>query len=583
MAAEQIELRTTVFTKGHGWLNSYGTNLRDSILRLGRTRWTAGETVLAQADCERGALHARPDGALWFLRLDGTATSDDATREDLFAPIRSIWHYNDRNGAPETDGRSIAGDLIIWDDGTNDRFLGVCTGSGVYGLGVRADYRTAATALSTTQNSDAVAWRSSRWVTSAAKYRQWRAVARGDASDANNSFLSLYAKREEGSEYKIFDFQHLAGSNSKFYVYGDGVGSVPGIGFTADPAGVSPGSISCVFGPNGTDIDGTAVWFKHGDSTRHVRWRFFGVDDETTGTGAEVLAVTYQQAASGGETTKRSPSFVHRGAAWSGAASVEVAAYSQLVPTSTTAGYLETGFDFGSGVYQFHHDGLLGIAGSSTGGLLLSRYTAATNGSQLVDSSLLKFRGAYWNGAASADLDATTKLVTDATTPTAHLRSTFSSGVAIFDHYDDGAAVFHMDPAGASTYGGQLAIRPDTTSNASNPAIDSPAFSAVAYSGSLGAARVIGLYTQIDSSADASDQWSARFLAVGTGSAEVLGIRSTGELVVADIAGHALEFATALGTHNKTTNADKTGNAKSGTIKVKANGTTYHIQLYADA
>lgn len=42
-----------------------------------------------------------------------------------------------------------------------------------------------------------------------------------------------------------------------------------------------------------------------------------------------------------------------------------------------------------------------------------------------------------------------------------------------------------------------------------------------------------------------------------------------------------LRFDAALGTHKATTNADKTGNAKSGTIKVNVNGTIYHIQLYA--
>ena len=40
--------------------------------------------------------------------------------------------------------------------------------------------------------------------------------------------------------------------------------------------------------------------------------------------------------------------------------------------------------------------------------------------------------------------------------------------------------------------------------------------------------------------------------------------------------------AVALGTHSMTTASDKTGNAKSGTIKVLANGALYHIQLYAD-
>lgn len=44
-----------------------------------------------------------------------------------------------------------------------------------------------------------------------------------------------------------------------------------------------------------------------------------------------------------------------------------------------------------------------------------------------------------------------------------------------------------------------------------------------------------------------------------------------------------VKFDAALGTHSMTTNSDKTGGAKSGTIKVRgADGTLYHIQLYAD-
>ncbi len=43
-----------------------------------------------------------------------------------------------------------------------------------------------------------------------------------------------------------------------------------------------------------------------------------------------------------------------------------------------------------------------------------------------------------------------------------------------------------------------------------------------------------------------------------------------------------VRFDAALGTHKATTNLDKTGNAKSGTIKVNVNGTKYHIQLYAE-
>uniref|UniRef100_A0A6M3IEJ2 Uncharacterized protein n=1 Tax=viral metagenome TaxID=1070528 RepID=A0A6M3IEJ2_9ZZZZ len=44
-----------------------------------------------------------------------------------------------------------------------------------------------------------------------------------------------------------------------------------------------------------------------------------------------------------------------------------------------------------------------------------------------------------------------------------------------------------------------------------------------------------------------------------------------------------LEGAEALGTHSLTTDSDKTGLAKSGTLKVRFNNTLYHIQLYANA
>jgi len=44
-----------------------------------------------------------------------------------------------------------------------------------------------------------------------------------------------------------------------------------------------------------------------------------------------------------------------------------------------------------------------------------------------------------------------------------------------------------------------------------------------------------------------------------------------------------IKFDAALGTHSMTTNSDKTGEAKPGTIKVRgSDGTLYHIQLYAD-
>lgn len=89
--------------------------------------------------------------------------------------------------------------------------------------------------------------------------------------------------------------------------------------------------------------------------------------------------------------------------------------------------------------------------------------------------------------------------------------------------------------------------------------------------------------------------------ATGTGtiSGDVVGLRLrhevnatvTGDSVALDIDDnegskdwtHFLKLGAALGTHGMTSAADKTANAKSGTIKVKAGGTLYHIQLYADS
>ena len=68
-------------------------------------------------------------------------------------------------------------------------------------------------------------------------------------------------------------------------------------------------------------------------------------------------------------------------------------------------------------------------------------------------------------------------------------------------------------------------------------------------------------------------------------------INPTGHIVAFHIVNHEgsqgwdglLKFTEALGTHSMTTASDKDANTASGTIKVYANGTLYHIQLYADA
>jgi hypothetical protein len=120
----------------------------------------------------------------------------------------------------------------------------------------------------------------------------------------------------------------------------------------------------------------------------------------------------------------------------------------------------------------------------------------------------------------------------------------------------------------------------------------------------VGGVNGIGLDVEMkDGAADNSGDLrgiNLYFGALGTGtiSGDVVGIRLrseiaktvTGEVVAIEVedneAGtdwsHFLKLGAALGTHGMTTNSDKSGQTASGTIKVIAGGTLYHIQLYAD-
>lgn len=391
MAADQIELRTTTFTKGHGWLDSYGTLLRDNDVLLGRGRWTTGETVLAQVDCQPGAWQIQPgDRLLRAWRLDGTATADDAARLLLSTPIRGSWHSDDNSGAtPALDNRVVKGDSCQIDTGSGDSYVLHYDGSRFRGYGVLAESRDLATSIAPAKASEQVVLRASVWDTGAAKYRQWH--LRTDASDASSDFLSVYRTVEGSSERLVTRITQ----NSTLEMWGTPTGNiVPGLKYSRDRTGSSPGQISFVFSTETTDIDGTAVWFHHGDNTRFARHRFRGSDAGALGAAAEVLSASYRLPATLLATTRNSASVGHVGNYWNGAVGVEATAYSQLILTGTDpTGYVEHGFDFGSGISRLYNHGLLAVAGSSTGGLLLSRYDDIDPSNPMLDSPNLTLRG----------------------------------------------------------------------------------------------------------------------------------------------------------------------------------------------
>lgn len=146
MSAESLLLRTQAFLSRKAWKRQYASGLRDNDLRLGRTRYTAGETVLAQVDAEIGSLFASANGVLYQNRLDGTAVTNDAARALLMTPHRGQWHTADNSGsAPPLDGRTVVGDMLIVDTGSGDRYVKFKDADRFAGFGVLVEPRTLAT------------------------------------------------------------------------------------------------------------------------------------------------------------------------------------------------------------------------------------------------------------------------------------------------------------------------------------------------------------------------------------------------------------------------------------------------------
>lgn len=400
MAADQIELRTTTFTKGHGWLDSYGTLLRDNDILLGRGRWTTGETVLAQVDCQPGAWQIQPgDRILRHWRLDGTGTADDAARLLLSTPIRGTWHSDDNSGAtPPLDNRVVKGDSCQVDTGSGDSYVLHYDGSRFRGYGVLAEYRTAATGgAGAKQHSDRVSWRSSSWDGSAAKYREWRArsfvVTDASGADAWDWRLSRFA--EGGTERDVLQLSR----NGELRLQGNADAAGIVLSSSLDGTGTVTGQFGYITSTS-TDPDQGACVFVHGQATKRAIWRFKNPTDGYLGFDAETVTLRPYEQATLDSQLVNSPSWTLRGSYWNGASFTESGFYQQLVMTATTpAGYLRTGSNFDVGLLDLH----------STGDLVLQVSTPANDDvsspQKIVDSTNLVLRGHSWDGAASVDRD----------------------------------------------------------------------------------------------------------------------------------------------------------------------------------
>lgn len=466
-----------------------------------------------------------------------TATGADARAKS--SPLRPIWHYNDRTGDPADDARVAEGDLLVYDDGTSSRFLKACKNVGgvrsFYGLGVRADNRTTATSGSPSQNSDRVAVRSQIWQGST-QTREW--FLRSEDVNASGSFASFLSVRfqVQGSSDEVEAWRV---SKSRAWTNGSDL-CLDDMTFESRQTSVSLGS-SIVDGFAGSIRTGGGYF---GDAvTRHNHWDVPDVQTSSGATVADACLFRFPVAAGTHKALAAAAGGAH---AW----------------------------------LQHNEAGTIRYEPWFDAKQLEARWTtAATGGGTLQNSGDFRWRGSYWNGSAATDFYAYSRIVMDATTPSAHWRLGFSSGTSTLDFYNSGS-LWVRGMSGESVW---LTQEHDATSGEKDVGSIALVLRGTSWDGAAAAARGSAQVVTIDSPADASDTWMHRFLAVEDG-ALLLGIDQLGRIVVGDNATAAFRLDAALGTHPATTNADKTGNAKTGTLKVvDSSGTILgHIQLYAD-
>ena len=212
MSAGALLLRTKSYTPPVQWREVDAVGLRDNTVALGRTRYTAGETVLAQADSEIGALHVDSAKRVRVYRADATGDSSEATRLAKTARVGVVHHYDDFTGDPSATV-SVEGDLYVRDSGGASAWLEEYDGSTYRGLGVLAENRTTATSGSgARQSSDLVKLRAQLYTGGQARNRDaWLQVVPDVEDGTEYTKIHLWWRREEdGSDLDILTISRTA-------------------------------------------------------------------------------------------------------------------------------------------------------------------------------------------------------------------------------------------------------------------------------------------------------------------------------------------------------------------------------------
>lgn len=470
-----------------------------------------------------------------------TATGADGRAKS--SPLRPVWHYSDQAGDPADDARVVEGDLLVYDDGSTSRFLKACKNvSGVrsfYGLGVRADNRTTATSGSPSQDSDKVGVRSQVYHNAATQTRDF--FLRGENELENDSFaayLTLYLQLG-GSAFEV---ESLRVAHGRLW---------------------DDGARLCL-------DDGTLELMKSG----------VDIDDDIDDGFAGGLRTNGGYSASGdAQVVARHNHFDVRNVLATGTATVTASCLHRFDAAAGTHKALAANSGGAHAWLHENEDDTIRYVPMLDRKFMSSIYAAvATGGTPLVNSGDYRWYGSYHDGSAH-DAYAYARLVMDSDDPFGHLRIGFDFDDGTFDVYEDGSLKVSGHPSATVILTQILNATGGDKDVDSIPLIHR----ASSWDGAAALDRAVSEQVVIDSPADADDEWTYRLVAAHDGTL-LLALDQLGRIVVGEDATGVFRMDAALGTHPATTNADKTANAKTGTLKVvDASGAILgHIQLYAD-
>lgn len=339
---------------------SWFTDLQADVRSVARNFWDDSSPDLPLSEHVKGTTHADPVSKA--LRLFRQTTTGADGREKS-SPLRPTWHHDDLDGEPPIDGRSVEGDLLVWDDGEGDRFLKVRGAEAWFGLAMLAQYRTAATDGEPAQHSDNATWRASSWAGLDAEDREFlaRCFVRSSAelSDAWEWRLAWKAGATKRDVVRATNWGELK-------VQGPGGGQPGLLILSTDLDNVNSAGQSGAIGCTSTDGDGTSILFIHGQASKRLNFNLKNPTAGLEGLSALSLWLSPSSVPDEEEPFVASPTAALTASYLTESGATGATWWLQhLLDSADPTGRLRFANTYGDGVLDLHHYGRLALAGTT--------------------------------------------------------------------------------------------------------------------------------------------------------------------------------------------------------------------------